>query len=66
MTDFSNLLFGGVCVVLGLFLAWYAGGYERGEEYKTGQYVIETLVCLGLFITAVLLIVQGDYLVLFA
>ena len=60
-----NFVLGIISVAFGIGVAWYAGGYERGDEYKTGQYITESLICFGLGLLAFALVSQGAILILF-
>jgi hypothetical protein len=56
---------GGVfCIAIGIALAWYGAGYERGNKYQATQYIIECTVSFGLIVAACLFVAQGLYLIL--
>jgi hypothetical protein len=61
----GDLITGVICIGIGLFIAWYAGGHEGGDEHKKRQYVIETVFCFGAAIIAVFLVTQGAILIIF-
>jgi hypothetical protein len=60
---FGYLVIGVLCVVIGIFVASYAAGYERGEKYQATQYIIESLISFALIIVACFFVAQGFYLI---
>ena len=61
---FGYFAAGIICIAIGLALAWYGAGYERGNKYQATQYIIECAVSFGLIVTACLFVAQGLYLIL--
>lgn len=62
---FDYFAIGALSIVIGIALAWYGGGYERGDKYQSAQYVIEWLMSFGLIAVACLFVAQGAILIFF-
>ena len=56
---FGYFIAGFVCVFVGCALAFYTAPYGSNKKYQARQYIIDTVICFGLFIAAVRSLPKG-------